>query len=431
MAPNQLLMLKKTKFWVHCVLATGFIFGFMWVAAQIFTIFDFLNPIGDALAGYEITDQVFSNEQWRKVPPAEENIVLINMGFESRRVTAEQINIINSFGPRVIGLDAIFRDLKPDTLGDMMLANALANSPNVIMYTKLLDNGDDFVWQDAEYSHPFFTQDHKTASVNLPIESVGGPQWQYKTNRSFFPAELLRDPETGEIDTVYAFGVQVAMEFDPVATRKFLNRNVEEELINYTGNVVDYGLTRLGTRFFALDWYQVLDTMQYTPDLLKDKIVLMGFLGADFDDKITTEDKYFTPLNEKYTGRAKSDMFGVVIHANIVSMILNEQYLDQMSENTAVWLAILVCFLNVVVFSMIYYKLDKWYDGITKLLQLVEAFLFTFIIILVFHFFNFKLNLTLTIIAVLFAGDSLEVYYGVIVNAWEKIEEKWLTKHQV
>ena len=89
-------MLKKRKFWVHCVLATAFIFGFMWTAGKMFAIFEFLDPIGDALEGYEMTDQVFSNEQWREVPPAEEDIIIINMGFESRRITAEQINIINT-----------------------------------------------------------------------------------------------------------------------------------------------------------------------------------------------------------------------------------------------------------------------------------------------------------------------------------------------
>lgn len=421
-------MLKKRKFWIHNVLATAFIFGFMWVASQMLAIFDFLDPIGDALAGYEMTDQVFSNEQWREVPPAEEDIIIINMGFESRRVTAEQLNIINSFGPKVIGLDAIFRNLKPDTVGDLMLADAIANSPNIVMYAKLMDNGDDFIWQDAEYSHPMFTQDNKTASVNLAIENVGGEQWQFKTCRSFFPSELLRNKETGEIDTVLAFAVEIVRQYNPEKAKIMLARNVDEELINYTGNVMDYGLTRMGTRFYALDWMQVLDTMKYTPDLLKDKIVLLGFLGKNFDDRETVEDKYFTPLNSNYTGRANPDMYGVVIHANIIAMILNEQYLDQMSDHQATLLAILVCFLNVVGFSIIYYKLDKWYDGITKLIQLLEALLFTFIIILVFHYFNFKLNLTLTIIAVLFAGDSLEVYYGVIVNGWEKIEKKWITK---
>ena len=57
-------MLKKRKFWVHSVLATAFIFGFMATAQKFFAIFEFLDPIGDALADYEITDQVFSNEYW-------------------------------------------------------------------------------------------------------------------------------------------------------------------------------------------------------------------------------------------------------------------------------------------------------------------------------------------------------------------------------
>ena len=81
-------------------------------------------------------------------------------------------------------------------------------------------------------------------------------------------------------------------------------------------------------------------------------------------------------------------MYGVVIHANIISMILNRDYLDQMKDSTAWILAVIVCFLNVVLFSWIYYTLPKWYDGVTKLIQLIEELLFTFIIILVFHFFN-------------------------------------------
>lgn len=421
-------MLKKRKFWIHSVLATAFIFGFMATAQKFFAIFDFLDPIGDALADYEITDQVFSNEKWRDIPPADTNVVLVNIGIQPRRVIAEQLNMINHFNPKVIGLDARFGVLKPDTLGDLMLAGALANSPNVIMYAKLLNPDSTGLWHDVEYSHPLFQQDHEAASVNLVNETAGAQQYQFKTCRSFLPRERFFNHETNKIDTMLAFAVALTKHYDPEKTEKFLARNIEEELINFSGNVVDYGRTRFGTRFFALDWYQILDSMQFSPDFLQGKIVLMGFLGADFDDTRSFEDKYFTPLNTKYTGRANPDMFGVVVHANIISMILSESYLDQMSEWQAILIAVVVCFLNVVLFSLIYHKLTKWYDGLTKLIQLLEALLLTFIIILVFHYFNFKLNLTYTIIAVLFAGDSLEVYFGVIVNAWEKIAEKWFTK---
>lgn len=428
-------MLKKRKFWVHNVLATAFIFGFMWVAGQFFAIFDFLDPIGDALEGYEITDQVFSNPQWREIPPIDENILIVNLGDPSRgadrRVTAEQLNIINSFGPKVIGLDAIFRSLKQDTLGDFILAHALANSPNIVMYEKLLDPNEENIWTDAEYSHPLFAQDHPTGSVNLISQDPGSGQYDFKECRTFFPEELYLNPETGEIDTVYAFAVELARRFNPEITEEFMERDNEEEIINFRGNILDFGLTKHGNRYFTLDWDQVLDTTTFTADLVKDKIVLMGFLGSYLGDRNTVEDKYFTPLNEKYVGRALPDMYGVVIHANIISMILNRDYLDQMKDSTAWILAVIVCFLNVVLFSWIYYTLPKWYDGVTKLIQLIEALLFTFIIILVFHFFNFKLNLTWVIVAVLFAGDSLEVYYGVIVNAYEKIARKLFTNKKV
>ena len=159
-------LLRMPSYWVKSIFATIFIFAFMVFAGKFLTIFDFLDPIGEALEGYEITDQVFSNPSWRDIPPAEEDIVIVNIGVLPRRDIALQINIINSFGPKVIGLDARFGALKPDTLGDLMLADALANSPNLLIYEKLLDPDDAVIWQDNMLSNPLFSQDHPTTSVN-------------------------------------------------------------------------------------------------------------------------------------------------------------------------------------------------------------------------------------------------------------------------
>jgi ABC-type proline/glycine betaine transport system permease subunit len=92
-----------------------------------------------------------------------------------------------------------------------------------------------------------------------------------------------------------------------------------------------------------------------------------------------------------------------------------------MSDNASYIAAFVICFLNVLIFTLIYYKLSEWYDGLTKLLQLAQALLFVFAIILCFHFYSLKLNLTLTIIVVLLAGDVLEVWYGFIMNAYCKV----------
>ncbi len=417
-------IIRKPSYWIKSFFATIFIVIFLIFAGKFMAIFDFLDPIGDALSGYEVTDQVFSNPQWREVPPAEDNIVVVNVGNLDRSGIAQQINIINSFEPKVIGLDLIFRNLKYDTLGDIILANALANSPNIVVYQKLLEPDDKpGLWNNAEYSHPIFTQDHPTAFVNLLNETAGARQFDFKTCRSFFPKQYLYDSITNKTDTVYAFAVSLAKYISPENVKRLLDRNNEEEIVNYSGNVVDYGRTRLGTRFFALDTHDVLDTL-FTPDLIKDKIVLMGVMGSSFDDKYTVEDKYFTPLNTIQAGRANPDMYGVVVHANIISMILNNSYIDNMSETTSNAVAFIILFFNVLLFTIIYYKFSAWYDGVTKLLQLVQALIFVFIIILVFHLFSFKLNLTYTIIVVLLAGDVLEVYYGFVMNAYCKVLKK-------
>lgn len=412
-------ILRKRSYWIKSILATAFIFIFMVLAGKFLAIFSFLDPIGDALADYQVTDQVFSDTTWRDpyVPP-DTNILIVNVGNLDRAGIAQQLNILNSFHPKVIGIDLIFRNLKPDTLGDMILAQAMANTQNLIVYQKLLSPGDDDYWYDAEYSHPIFSLGNpKTAFVNLLNETPDAKQFEFKSCRSFNPRQYLYDSLTNKVDTVYAFAVEMARYLKPDNVEKFLARNNDEEVVNYTGNVIDYGRTKFGTRFYALDTYQVLDTL-FTEDLVKDRIVLMGVMGSSFNDKYTVEDKYFTPLNSRPAGRANPDMFGVVVHANIISMILENKYIDSMGSTLSTIIAFVICFINILVFTLIYYKMSEWYDGLTKLLQLAQALLFFFLIIVFFSLYRYKLDLTLTIILVLLAGDVLEVYYGFVMNAY-------------
>ena len=417
------MIFKQKSYWIDVTFGTIFIFFIMFALGSILDKLEFIDPVGDALEDMEITDRVFSDPDLREILDADTNIVLVNIGLLSRGEIGEQINIINKYQPKVIGLDAVFPRLKSDTLGDLILANALSNTPNIIMYGKLVEPDDDEVWNGMELSHPLFTQDHEVAHVNLVTESAGIEQFQFKTCRSFFPMEKLRDPETNSTSDVPALAVKVCEVYNPEVTARFLERDIDEEIVNYRGNIMDFGMTQFGGRFYALDVDDVLNE-NFDPSLLKDKIVLMGFLGQYIGDPSTVEDKYFTPMNKKFAGRALPDMFGVVIHANIVSMILNEDYMNQMTKTWAAMFAIIACILNVAVFQIIYIKMDRWYDGLTKLIQLVEAVLLLFVIVIVFHYYSFKLDLTYGIIAILLAGDSLEVYNGVVKNIFRKEKKK-------
>ena len=84
------------------------------------------------------------------------------------------------------------------------------------------------------------------------------------------------------------------------------------------------GTTNFATMFYAVDVGQ-LERGEVLGDVFKNSIVMMGFLGKYMGDPVW-EDKFFTPLNKKVAGRANPDMFGLVVHANVVAMILNQDY---------------------------------------------------------------------------------------------------------
>ena len=417
--------MARQRIWLDNVLGTTFIFalmGLLFGAAQ-FKIFDAFDPIGEALSDMELTDIVFS--YIREDPLVDENVIVVNIGELPRGLIGEQINIINKYEPRVMGFDGFFSaPHEDDPEGDSILSNAIANAKNFVMVTKLLQSdsllmsssGED-VYDSLEHSNPYFRINAIEAFANLDTDAEY--QQDFKACRSFPPARMVND------NLELAFGVKMAQLYDSSKVEKFLSRNNDWETINYRGNVVEiFKRTNYPSLFPVLDWYQVLEE-SFVPELIKDKIVIFGALGRDFDDP-SWDDKFFTPLNKKYAGKANPDMYGVVIHANIVSMILNDDYIDTFSQLNTIILGVLVCFLNVILFSWIYRRLPRWYDGLTKLIQVFELAVLAFFMVMVFNWFSFKLNLTITMAAVALAGDSLEVYYGVVKNLFRRESRRQL-----
>ena len=367
----------------------------------------FLDPIGDAIGDVEMTDLVFS--EIRENPKVDKNVVLVNIGELSRREIAQELQIINQFDPEVVAIDSYFWNLKEDSLGDILLNRALAKINNLVLVSQLEYNQVADEYDSIKYSNSFFNVGHQ-GYANLETDAL--TQHQFKVCRSFPPKRLINGKDE------LAFSAKVCELFDAEKTNEFLKRDNEYEIINYRGNIMDFGQTKFGGRYTALD---VADVFQkkFTPDLIKGKIILFGFMGKDFDDR-SWEDKFFTPLNVKYAGRSNPDMFGVVIHANIISMILNQDFIGKQSQFSSIAMAMIICFLTVLFFTWIYKRLPQWYDGLTKGIQLLEVLMILTINVFIFHWFNFKTNLTLMTIMVALAGDSLEICYGLIKNLFTK-----------
>lgn len=405
----------KTRILLDSIFGTTFIFFLIGVVFKFsaFGIFDALDPIGDALSDVEITDLVFS--QFRGETHGSEEIVIVNVGELPRAAIAGQIDIISKYQPKVIGIDCLF-EMEKDPFGDSLLRASIANAGNVILASKLYGCSEETGQCDTLIgSIPYFNE----VAMSLGFANLisdASEQEDYKSNRSFTPLEMVEGREE------YALAVEIMRNYDKEKADKFLARGNPYEIINFKG----YG--RSEGKFFSLDVIQVFEE-NFDPSIIKDKIVLFGYLGKDFDDK-SWEDRYYTPMNENYAGRTNPDMFGVTIHANIIAMILDESYIDIMHEWLSLIVGVLLCFVNVMLFNKIYFEKPDWYDGLTKLIQLAEALILLYLIIIVFHEFSYKLNITLGIVAMLLAGDALEVYHGVVKNLYFKFEKRFIKNKQ-
>ncbi len=412
----------KSNIWIDSIFATIFIYVFMFIIQNIstFRIFDALDPIGEALADMEMTDYAFS--KLRDPLPPDTSIVLVNMGPLDRSGIAEQLRIVDKFEPAVIGMDSFFKTYNEDTIGTMSLSFAIANLKSKLVMVSMVQQSDSLseIKAGEEVYDIYYRSDSMFRVGDQVYEGIANLdtdarfQDDIKICRAFPPQRHIVGG-----DNHIAFAAQMAYQFDSTSLQPLLDRGNEFEIINYRGDFVNFfEEDKFSTRFYALDWDQVLRE-DFVPGLLKDKIVLFGYLGEEFG-AAQWEDKFFTPLNPKIAGRANPDMFGPVIHANIVSMILNRDYVDSFSSFTENLMGVILCFLNVLLFSLIYRKMGAWYDGTTKLIQVIEVLLILFLIIYVFSWKSFKLELTVGLFAIALAGDLLEVYYGVIKNLFSK-----------
>ncbi|MFK7900808.1 MAG: CHASE2 domain-containing protein [Cyclobacteriaceae bacterium] len=394
---------------------------------------EFLNPVSDAFSDVELTDIVFSqfnkNDEYREVRSGEvefdTNIVLVNIGHMSRGEIGDLLNIINADAPAVVGLDAMFRKPKDDVEQDMYFANAIANTPNLVLACEALDfhhnSLDDKYglgkFDGITYSYSLFTENASYLGyVNMQTEEDEDDIYdEFAICRKFIPEATINTTQ----DTLHSFAIEIVRHYAPEAMKKLHKRNLASEVINYVGNLEYYDKAH----FKAYDWYELFEG-QVEEGAFANKIVLLGFLGETLDQR-TDEDRFFTPLNAKYIGKAHKDMYGVVVHANIISTVLKGNYIDEMNKYWGYFWGLLLSYLVFAIYRPIYYDYKVWYDGVTKLLGIVVVFLVMTLIGYLFmnHDYEFKFPAAFLGV-VLLAGDYLEIYYGLGKNIARKLKRK-------
>jgi CHASE2 domain-containing sensor protein len=382
--------------------ATAFIFLMMWGLSNIKINSDILNPVSDMFGDFEITDLVSSKIE--EETPEDTNIVLINIGNLTRDEIAAEIEVINKYEPKVIGIDAFFRKPKADEI-DNPLQAAFSNTNNLVLVSKLHYDERTDEFDSLETSNEKFVQYAQTGHANFITEG----DEMFRTARTFVPFDTVNSKLKSKI-AVPAFASKIVEIFDPKAYKYLTERQNEVETIRYRGNI--FGARR---KFYAIDIDDILQE-NFEPNLIRNKIVLMGYMGDRVPETKNTwdNDKFFTPLNPKYVGKAFQDMFGVVVHANVISMILHQDYINESSELMDFVIGFLMCFFSVVLFHLVLEWTPQLFDPVTKGFQLVIIVILNFIVAYLFLEKNYKIDFGIPLIAIALAPDLLEIYLHLI-----------------
>ncbi len=359
--------------------------------------FNVFNVIGDSFKDIEITDIIFSGKNPKR-PEIEakisNDIVLINAAERSRSEIALLINKINLENPAVIGVDFIFEGPK-NSFDDSILKAAFDNTPKLVLASKFKNEEENPKVTYIETSPSLGKQTEGYA--NLMISSM------YNTVRYF------RKSDNNGKNKVNPFALEIVKHFDSSKAESFIKRENQFEIINYEGN--------LNTlyHFNGND----IESNNFPKGFLKNKIVLVGFFGSDCNANPVLDDYFYTPLNEKLVDRKLPDTYGIVIQANIINMILKQNYINK----TPVWFewifGFLICFLHNFIFLRHYVHRHLWYHFYAKIIQLATTFLLILFCIYLFRQFQIKLSASPFIIPVLLTVDLL-YFYDTLV--------KWLNK---
>jgi hypothetical protein len=100
---------------------------FLWA---IIDSIDLFNPFDEFFDNFDYTDLYYSEFMDGEMP-TDTNVFIVNIGNLNRKEIAQQINTLQKFNPKVIGIDAVFAERRD--MDDFILQQALNSGDNIVM----------------------------------------------------------------------------------------------------------------------------------------------------------------------------------------------------------------------------------------------------------------------------------------------------------
>ncbi|MBN1198890.1 MAG: CHASE2 domain-containing protein [Bacteroidales bacterium] len=386
---------KSSRLIFESFFATLLVFAIIWLLELVVINLSFFDPFEKAFGDFQYTDVLYSRIGRAQTNP-DTNIVLLSIDDLTRGEIANLLGDLNSYSPAVVGIDILFTERK-DPGTDSLLKVRLQETHNLVMPGYLTE---DVQGKLTGYikSNPFFG--------NLPTGHVNfiASDPERSTVRSFDPELIFHG------DTIPSFSWVLLRMCDPVRFTKSRNQIPDQCIIHYQGNA---------DQFIQISGRKALEH----PSLLgiaRSKIVLMGSFYPTESPVQSIEDKYFTPLNSQISGRSLPDMYGVVIHANILSMMLHGNYIRTVPRILELIISYFLCMMLILFFLYLFRSNHTWYPPVTKLTQLIYVIILLFLVLWFYHTLRIKFDPLLLFLGIVLSAELI-YFYDLLV----KLLQKW------
>jgi CHASE2 domain-containing sensor protein len=405
---------------LHAVIYTTLSFCLLYLLHLLPVNQLFIDPFSEAIKQHDVMDIAFSKfRNHDKLDLFDDKIIIINSGITDREELAKTINLVNDKGALAIGLDLIL-DTFYAKRSDTLLRDAMirANGKLVLGYT-LDEQANHITTSINENTIPFFSKGIKEAYVNLATNDGFSV-------RAYVP--YIETEKANEIKT--AFSTELANMLDSTTLNILKKRNHEFEWVNFKRiqpgerSMVFPINSKRNVHYIQIDIDKFIqDSSIYDSTFFQNKIVLIGFCG-ETQNSFSMNDRYFTPLNQQYTGRSLPDMFGVVIHANIISMLLEKSFINEVPHSIIYLICFLIFFINFHCFTFIILKFKKMQGFYIRLFQFSEFILLFCLAIVLLAFGNLKLGFFFIATSVVLSFELFTIYEREL----DKYFESWITR---
>ncbi|MEO6190952.1 MAG: CHASE2 domain-containing protein [Saprospiraceae bacterium] len=363
----------------------------------------FIDPFSEYIKHYDLMDITCSKFRNQRDPKLFDNrLFIVNSETTDRAQLAKAVDFLASRKVKVLGIDLLFDSLNNDS-SDTLLHHALSHSKNTILAYTFQENEIDEISKIRNRSDSFFVGSNVQYYVNLASDDA-------YTVRSFEPFHSVDSFPSK------AFSVGISELYKPEILKEIENRNSKKEWINFRrGHFVvlneqgsEEPRTFINYPIVPISKF-LKDSSLYDSVYFKDKIVLIGFCGED-PESFSLKDRFFTPLNEKPSGRSFPDMHGVIIHANIISMLLDHDYIDEIPPYILHLIAFLIFFINYFIFLRVINAKLLFTLFFIRIIQFVEFLLLLTLSIWLLANFNLKIGFVYMVTSIIISFELFEFY---------------------